>query len=96
MSASNEKQQQHTREEFVFQNKLDVEGLTMIAKKLALTIADGIKSSRSLILKIIMRHLSSEEKDTPEGKAIFENPAKIFVAKTEIPHENQFSWCCRK
>ena len=98
MSASNEKQQQHTREEFVFQkiNKLDVEGLTMIAKKLALTMTEGIKSSRSSILKIIMRHLSSEEMETPEGKAIFENLAKCFVAKIEIPHENQFSWCCRK
>ena len=92
MLASNEEHQQHTSEEFVFQkiNELDVEGLTMIAKKLALTIVDGIKSSRSLIFKIIMRHLSSEEMDTPEGKAIFDNLAKCFVAKTEIRHENQF------
>ena len=34
MLVSNEEQQQHTSEEFVFQNinKLDLEGLTMIAK----------------------------------------------------------------
>lgn len=60
----------------------------MISKKLALTIVDGIKGSRSSILKI--RHLTSEEIDTPVGKAVFDNLPKCFVAKTEIPHENQF------
>ena len=80
MLASNKEQQQHVSEDIVFQkiNELDVEGPTMIAKKLALTIAEGIKSSRSLIFKIIMRHLSFEEMDTPEGKAIFDNLAKSF------------------
>ena len=58
-------------------------------KKLALTIADSIKSSRSLILKIIIRHLSSEGRGAPERKAIFDNLAKCFVAKTEIPHEEK-------
>ena len=54
MLASNEEQQQHTNEEIVFQkiNELHVEGLIMIAKELALTIDDGIKSSRSSILKL--------------------------------------------
>ena len=38
-----------------------------------------------------MRYLSSEKMDTPEEeKAIFENLAKCFITKTEIPHENQF------
>ena len=35
-----------------------------------------------------MRHLSSEEMNTPEGQAIFDNLAKSFVAKTEILQEN--------
>ena len=93
MLASNEEQQQHTNEELVFQkiNELNVERLTIIAKKLALTIADGCKSSRSSILKIIMRHLSSEEMNTSEVKATFDNLAKSFVAKTEILHKNQSS-----
>ena len=91
MLSSKEEQQQHTSEEYVFLkiNELDVEEPTMIAKRLALTIADDIKSSRSSILKIIMRHLSSEEMDTSEGKAIFDNLGKCFIVKTEIPHENQ-------
>ena len=55
-----------------------------------MTIADGIKSSRSSIHKTTMRHLSSEKMDTREGKAFFDSLAKCFVAKTEIPYENQF------
>ena len=59
-------------------------------KKLALTIADGIKISISLILKTTMRHFSSEEMDTPEVKSYFRQSYKMFCSKTEIPHENQF------
>ena len=77
VSKLNKEPQWHIKVEFVFQkiNELDVEELTVISKKnkknkLALTIVDCIKSSRSLILKIITRHLSSEEMDFPEGRAI--------------------------
>ena len=60
----------------------------MIPKKLALTVANGIV--KKFDLKIITRHLISKEMATPEGKAIFDNLAKCFLAKAEIPNENQF------